>query len=244
MQLSCNCCTKAEYFQVCYFLKNDKTLVSSQGTGRELLLQNRTRHRSVFVQSRILLLLKDEDLSIKSYISIWEAGWRTQSHNQTPLSSAGDTRAVSTSACGSHRALQRRGVRATAQRQLQARGPGAEQRGLRRGSRSLVLSPDHRGGRAHRPGPSHPPSRAAGLHGHRAGPTMGTAPGTRLLEPPGPRCPQRSPTALPARRAVMLNKPLASWRGTATSALSRARGKAARCLWLLHTDHGAHHRRG
>lgn len=40
MQLSCNCCTKAEYFQVCYFLKNDKMLVARQGTGWALLSQN------------------------------------------------------------------------------------------------------------------------------------------------------------------------------------------------------------
>ena len=70
MQLSCNCCTKAEYFQVCYFLKNDKTLVSSQGTGWELLLQNCSRRGATFVQSWIPLLLKDEDMYIKSYISI------------------------------------------------------------------------------------------------------------------------------------------------------------------------------
>lgn len=70
MQLSCNCCTKAEYFQVCYFLKNDKTLVSSQGTGRELLLQNHSQRGAAFVQSWIPLLLKDEDTYIKSYISI------------------------------------------------------------------------------------------------------------------------------------------------------------------------------
>lgn len=70
MQLSCNCCTKAEYFQVCYFLKNDKTLGSSQGTGRQLLLQSRRRHGAAPVQSWIPLLLKDEDVHIKSYISI------------------------------------------------------------------------------------------------------------------------------------------------------------------------------
>lgn len=75
MQLSCNCCTKAEYFQVCYFLKNDKTLVSSQGTGWALLLQKCSQCGAAPVRSWVLLLLKDEDVHIQSCISIWTAGW-------------------------------------------------------------------------------------------------------------------------------------------------------------------------
>lgn len=85
MQLSCNCCTEAEYFQVCYFLRNDKTLGSSQGTGRELLLQSRSRRGAAFVRSWVLLLLGDEDVGFRSCRSVWEAGWGIEGRSQAPL---------------------------------------------------------------------------------------------------------------------------------------------------------------
>lgn len=124
MQLSCNCCTKAEYFQVCYFLKNDKTLVSSQGTGRELLLQNCSRRGAAFVQRRALLLLKEEDAYTKSGISRREAGWGSESRDQTPLPSAGESQAASASVCSGRRSLRGHGARAAPQRQPTARGTG------------------------------------------------------------------------------------------------------------------------